>query len=88
MVFDVGSVILYIIGLFILYLFCWIFIKPIKWLFKLGISCVLGALAIGGMNFLAGGIGWHIALNPLTAMIAGVLGLPGMVLSIILTNVL
>ena len=74
MVFDMGSIFMYILGLFLLYLCCWLFLKPLKWLFRLLLSCVLGAAAL--------------ALNPLTAMITGVLGAPGMILMLFLGSFL
>ena len=77
---DAGTIILYVIGLFFLYLLCWIFIKPIKWLLKLGGSCVLGGLGIGLFNLFFSGVGWQLAINPLTAMTTGVLGVPGLIL--------
>ncbi len=88
MVFDAGSVFLYVVGLFLLYLCCWIFIKPLKWLLRLGGSWLMGGAAVALWNFLAGGAGWGLALNPLTAMITGVLGVPGMILIFILTKIL
>ncbi len=84
---DAGSVMLYTAGLFILYLICWIFLKPIKWLFRLGGSCLLGGAAILFWNAV-GGLGIPIILNPLSAMFAGVLGIPGMILTGILGKIL
>ena len=83
MVFDTGSVVLFVIGIFLLYLCCWFFIKPLKWLFRLFLSCLLGAAAIWVFDLIGGGLGWHLALNPLTALITGVLGLPGMVMMLV-----
>ena len=88
MVFDMGSIYMYILGLFLLYLCCWLFLKPLKWLFRLLLSCVLGAAALAVFNLVAGLAGWHLALNPLTAMITGVLGAPGMILMLFLGSFL
>lgn len=88
MVFDMGSIFLYLTGLFLLYLCCWLFLKPLKWLFRLFLSCAAGAAALAVFNFAAGFAGWHLALNPLTAMVTGVLGAPGMVLMLFLNSFL
>ncbi len=88
MAMDAGTVFLYVIGLFFLYLLCWIFIKPLKWLLRLGGSCLLGGVTIGVCNVLFSGLGWHLAINPLTAMTTGVLGIPGMILARVLGSVL
>ena len=85
---DTGSVLLYTVGFFLLYLACWVFIKPIKWLLRLGGSCLLGGGAILFWNVLAGSFGMTLTLNPLTAMFAGILGIPGMILAGILGSVL
>ena len=73
---DGGTVFLFIAGFFVLYVCCWVFLKPIKWLLRFLLCCVLGGGAIALLNhFAVGGI--HFALNPLTSMITGVLGAPG-----------
>lgn len=88
MVVDMGSVILYLIGIFLLYLICRIFLKPLRWFLRLALSVVLGGIGIFVLNYLFGRIGWHLSLNPLTAMITGVLGIPGMILIHLLTAML
>ncbi|MBO5364203.1 MAG: pro-sigmaK processing inhibitor BofA family protein [Clostridia bacterium] len=85
---DAGSILLYTAGLFLLYLCCWIFIKPIKWLLRLGGSCLLGGVTILLWNLVGSGWGMPITPNPLTAMFAGVLGVPGMILTGILERIL
>ena len=85
---DGGSILLYTAGFFLLYLCCWFFIKPIKWLLKIVFLCVLGGIAIALWNRVGVDIGFPLNLNPLTAMVAGVLGLPGMILTGILSSIL
>lgn len=88
MVFDTGSVILCVVGLFFLYLFCWFFLRPLKWLLKLLISCLIGGAAIVLLNLVFGGLGWHVPLNPLTAVISGVMSAPGLVMIYVLCGIL
>lgn len=78
----------YVVGFFILYIVCWIFIKPIKWLLKLLLSCVLGCLAMTAVNFIFARFGTVFSINPLTAMMSGVLGVPGMIITFILQGIL
>lgn len=78
----------YIVGFFILYVVCWIFIKPIKWLLKLLLSCTLGCLAMAAVNFIFARFGAVFSINPLTAMMSGVLGIPGMIITFILQGIL
>lgn len=85
---TLGSIVIGIISLFILYILCKIFISPIKWLFKLMLGCIAGVAAMLISNLILSGLGITFSINPLTAMISGVLGVPGMVLTIILQGML
>ena len=77
MVFDIGTISACIFGLFLVYLCCFLFAKPLKWIFKLMLCCLIAAALMFAFNFIGGYMGLHIPVNPLTAMICGVLGLPG-----------
>lgn len=81
-------IITYLLGLFVLYIFCRIFIRPLKWLARLALSCAVGCLAMLAANKLLGAFGAEFSINPLTAMISGVLGLPGMVMTLVLRSLL
>lgn len=81
-------IITYLIGFFILYVVCWIFIKPIKWLLRLLLSCVTGCLLMLLVNKLCASFGTIFFINPLTAMISGVLGIPGIIITFILQGIL
>lgn len=78
MALDAGMVVPAIFGLFLLYLLCRILIRPIKWMLRLGGSCVLGGLVLFLFQRLP--LGWDPSVNPLTMMMVGVLGLPGILL--------
>ena len=78
----------YIIGLFVLYILCRIFIKPLKWLLRLGISCLFGCIAMSVVNYIFAKHGVVFEINPLTAMMSGVLGVPGMIITFILRGIL
>lgn len=88
MLFDGMSIMAYAVGLILVYLLCWIFIRPLKWIFKLGINSVLGGFMLAAVNLVGGFMGMHISINPLTALISGVLGVPGMGLIIALQYIL
>ncbi len=85
---DAGTMVLYTIGFFLLYLLCWFFIKPLKWLLGLLGVGVWGGLAIFLWNLIGTRMGMGLNLNPLTAMFAGVLGVPGMILTGVLSRFL
>lgn len=81
---DAGTVFLCAAGFFVLYVCCRIFLKPIKWILRLLLCCIMGGGAIVLINHFAAAVGIHFALNPLTSMIAGVLGAPGLIMLAIL----
>ncbi len=82
------TTLLYIVGFLVIYFICRIFIRPFKWIFRLLISCVLGALAMSIANKLLIVFGIGFSINPLTALISGVLGLPGLIMTLVLSCVL
>jgi len=61
-----------------------IFVKPIKWLIRLLFNTLLGGAALLLINTFGGAWGLHVAVNPLTAFLTGLLGLPGVVLLLII----
>ena len=62
-----------------------IFSVPLKALFKLIINSVLGGLLIFIINLIGAVWNFHIGLNIGTALVVGILGIPGAILLIILT---
>ena len=74
------SIFTYAIGLLLVFILCRIFIKPLKWIFKLGLNSVLGGLILSAINFAGGFAGISVTVSPLAALLAGTLGFPGVVL--------
>ena len=88
MLFDNASVFAYLIGLMAVLIFWRIFINPIKLLFKLFFNSILGGLILASVNLVGGFAGISITIGPLSALLAGVLGLPGVLLVILLEYML
>ena len=44
--FDTLSIIAYVVGLVLLYILCKIFIRPIRWLFKIVLNGIIGGLIL------------------------------------------
>ena len=61
-----------------------IFSVPLKALFKLIINSVLGGLLLFIINLIGAVWNFHIGLNIVTAILVGILGIPGAVLLVIL----
>ena len=75
-----------IIGGLMLWLVIKIFATPIKWALKLLINAILGFVMLFVFNFLGGFIGLSITVGWLSAIVAGVLGIPGIILLLLIEN--
>jgi len=74
---EIGILLAYALGIFALYVIGYMFLVPIKILLRLVINSIAGALAILVFNWIGAFIGLHISLNLLSAVIVGLLGVPG-----------
>ena len=74
---EIGILLAYALGIFALYVVGYMFLVPIKILLRLVINSVAGAIAILTINWIGTYWGVHISLNALSAVIVGVLGVPG-----------
>ncbi|KHO61535.1 SigmaK-factor processing regulatory BofA [Thermoanaerobacter sp. YS13] len=81
---EYNIIIAYLIGLFLLYFLGWLLIVPRKFLLRIIINGIIGGLILFIINLLGKSIGLYIAINPVTALVAGFLGIPGIILLIIL----
>lgn len=76
----------YALGILAVYFFGKVFLFPLKILLKLLIGSLLGGLALLIINVVGSGMGIMVPLNLITAGIAGVLGLPGVICLVIYFN--
>ncbi|MDK2800841.1 MAG: inhibitor of the pro-sigma processing machinery [Clostridiales bacterium] len=85
---EYNVVIAYVFGLILLYLIGWVLLVPLKIIVKLVYNGILGGIALVLLNIFGGFVGIHIGVNPLTALIVGLLGIPGIALLLILQFIL
>lgn len=87
---QIGVFLTYAGAIILIFLVGKVFFWPIKLILKLLLSSAVGGALILLLNVLAGAVGTAeaagalIPLNPLNALIVGVLGLPGAILLLIL----
>lgn len=79
------NIIIFLACICFLFILGRIFIIPIKWVLKLVFNSVLGALLIFSINLIGGVWGIHIGLNFLTAILVGMLGIPGAIFLIVIS---
>lgn len=78
----------YIFGIIMLFILAKILILPIKIIWKLGVNAFVGGIALLILNFFGGFIGLYIPINIITAVITGLLGVPGIVMILIIQYIL
>ncbi len=78
----------YLFGGVVLYLIIWYFYKPLKWLMRLAVKSACGCIGLILFNLLSGVTGMTLGVNLVTSFVAGVLGLPGLGLLILLKNMI
>ena len=81
---DNNVIFTYIACIGLLFVLGKILIVPIKIILKLIFNSVLGAVTIFAINLIGSIWGFHIGVNILTAVIVGILGVPGAILLILL----
>lgn len=77
-------VIIGLAGLFGLYLVGTALFRPLKFFIVLVAWSALGIVLLLAINAAFGYFGFHIAINPLTILTAGILQLPGVALLVLL----
>lgn len=80
--FDI--IIAYALGLILLYLAGWLLLVPLKLLLRFIINGIIGGVSLWLLNLVGGLIGVTVAINPVTALIVGFLGIPGLILILLL----
>lgn len=83
-----GVIIGYAAGLILLYLVGWLLLVPLKMLLKFIYNGILGGIILWILNLVGGLIHVTVAINPITAMIVGFLGIPGVILILLLQFIL
>lgn len=85
---PLGNIFAYLLGLVLLYIIGIILVIPIRILIKLVINGIIGGIALFLFNLIGGIFGVSLVINPLNAIIVGILGVPGVVLLLILQMLL
>ena len=85
---DGNTIITFLVCIIFLFIFGKLFFWPLKNILKLIFNSILGGILIYLINIIGMNFGFHIGLNILTALLVGLLGVPGAVLLIILKMIL
>jgi inhibitor of the pro-sigma K processing machinery len=85
---DLTTVIFFAVGLALLYALGWLLLVPFKILLRFLFNGLLGGAMLMLINLFGSPLGLRIAINPLTALMAGLLGVPGVVTILALQSIL
>ncbi|NMA58854.1 pro-sigmaK processing inhibitor BofA family protein [Clostridium cochlearium] len=85
---SIGTLLAFIFGLFLLYIIGLLLVIPIKIIGKLIVNGILGGILLLIFNLIGGIFGLNLIINPVTAIVVGFLGIPGVILLLILQWVL
>jgi len=85
---PIDIILAYAAGLVLLYLLGWFLLVPLKILLKLILNGIIGGVVLWILNLAGGLIGVTIAINPVTALTVGFLGIPGLLLILMLQFIL
>mgnify|MGYP002870227867 CR=1 FL=1 len=81
------TLITYLAGICIIFVFGRLLIVPLKFVFKFLANSLVGAVVLGVINFIGNFFSFHIGLNIFTILFVSLLGIPGVTL-LSLVNVL
>lgn len=81
---DIGVMLAYLFGIVILYMITRLMLIPLKAFSRLVINAIIGGLALVVLNIVGGFFDFNIGINPITALIVGLMGVPGVLLLIAL----
>lgn len=84
---DLNIIIAFIIGLLLLLLVGRAMVVPLKWILKLLLNAMVGGIILWVINYFGGYLNVHIPINPITALVVGFLGIPGVVLLFVIQQV-
>lgn len=80
---EFNVVLAYLFGIILIYLVGRIFLMPLKLVIRLIYNGLIGGVMLWVLNLIGASFGFTIAINPITALVAGFLGLPGIVLLVL-----
>ena len=85
---DFSVILAYAFGLLLLFIVGWLLVMPVKFLLRLLYNGIIGGIMLWILNLVGGFFNVQVAINPVTALIAGFLGIPGVLLILILQYIL
>lgn len=86
MTMEIGILLAYAFGMLLLYLLGYLFLVPLKTAAKLVANSAAAGVLLLVINLVGGRFGFLLPLNLFSALLVGMLGLPGLVLLFVLNR--
>ena len=85
---ELTVIIAYLFGLMLLYILARLLLITLRLAIRLLINGAIGGFLLWLVNLLGMFVGVYLPINPITALVAGFLGIPGVILLLVLKYVL
>lgn len=85
---ELSVIFAYALGLILLYVIGYLLLFPFKWIIKLIYNGIIGGILLLVVNIVGKLVGFSIVINPITALVAGFLGIPGVIMLIFIERLI
>ncbi len=85
---DLNIILAFVFGLMVLYLLARILVYPMRLLTKVVGNSLVGAVLLMVFNLLGALVGLSVGVNVVSALVVGILGLPGLITLLIIQGIL
>lgn len=80
---EISVLAAYAVGIFAIYFIGKMFLMPVRLVWKLIYNGIVGGIMLWIVNFVGAYFGFSIGINIISALVAGFLGIPGVILLIV-----
>lgn len=80
---ELSVIAAYVVGIVAIYFIGKMFLMPVRIIWKLIYNGIIGGIMLWIVNFVGASFGFSIGINFISALVAGFLGIPGVVLLIL-----
>lgn len=80
---ELSVIAAYVVGILAIYFIGKMFLMPVRIIWKLIYNGIIGGIMLWIVNFVGASFGFSIGINFISALVAGFLGIPGVVLLIL-----
>lgn len=81
---NLNIVLTFALGIILLFLVARLLFGPLRIVGRLIWNALLGGVLLYLINLVGGKVGLHLPLNPVSALVVGFLGIPGVILLLVL----